>query len=298
MLVSMTGFSTITLHRGNAKYPFSLTLTLRSLNSHYLEASCKLPFALQQLENECVKRIKENLIRGTVTLSVYVTNPSALKSSVNPSMPVIEGYVGAIKTIQDKFSLPGTVTINDVIGLPNTFEMSEQPLDEQTSAEFIQALDTLIQSMLENRMQEGAQLEKDITRRLVTLAELMQSIEALSGEVAKHRKEELLKTLKSLGDFDINATTDQQLQLIQHQIDRLDITEEIVRFKTHLANAQKTIADTSTIEKGKRMDFILQEMFREVNTVAAKCGDARISTNTISMKVELEKIREQLQNIV
>jgi uncharacterized protein (TIGR00255 family) len=298
MLVSMTGFSTITLHRGNAKYPFSLTLTLRSLNSRYLEVSCKLPFALQQLENECVKRIKENLIRGTVTLSVYVTNPAALKSTVNPSLPVIEGYVASIKTIQDKFSLPGSVTINDIIGLPNTFEMSEQPLDEETTSEFMRALDALLKSMLENRMQEGTQLERDVLKRLAILHDLIQKIESLSGDVVQHRKEELLKALKALGDFDINAATDQQLQLIQHQLDRLDITEELVRFKTHLANAQNTIADTSTIEKGKKLDFILQEMFREVNTIAAKCGDARISTNTISMKVELEKIREQLQNIV
>lgn len=297
MLMSMTGFSTRTLTMTLQGSPITLTMTLKSVNGRFFELNCKLPYALSNLETECSKTLKQNLKRGTVYFSVNCTQPSALRGAPQPAVGTIKQYLAGLEQIQKECNLPGTVTINDLITLPYLFETVEEPLDETAKKTFLEGLNPLIQDLLAERQREGAALATDLLQRVKKLRELIAQIAPRAHVVMAERKAALLEQFKPLLTAVQEEIKEQHLATIYQQLDRLDIHEEMVRFTTHLDHFEATIR-TSEEEKGKKLDFTLQELFREINTMASKCTDAEISTATIAMKVEVEKAREQVQNIV
>lgn len=297
MLLSMTGFSSRVINLPIKDQTVIVTLSLKTLNSRFFEVNCKLPYALNALETEFVKQFKAKLHRGNIYFSVHLSTLSVLKGSASPALSTIKSYLTAITAIQEKFGVEGKVTLAELIMLPGVFETPEEMLDAKTTATILESVNLLIEDLIKERTKEGAELEHDLHKRIALMQKSFVDIEPRSEAVIARRKEQLMNTFQTLMQTVTQEVKDQQLQFIYNQLEKMDINEEIVRFQTHIKNLNDTLKSQEE-EKGKKLDFILQELFREINTIAAKCADSEISKLTINVKVELEKTREQVQNIV
>jgi uncharacterized protein (TIGR00255 family) len=227
-----------------------------------------------------------------------MSSPSALTGVIEPSLSTVKGYLAAFKKIQQECNVPGTVTIADLVALENIFETKDTPLSQATIDRLWQEIKTLTEKCALARIEEGKALDIDLKERVALLKKYMTELEPRALEVTKQKKEQLMESLRVLlKEAAPDLIPESHIAVTYNQLERLDIHEEIVRFKMHLDSLEKTLTSPDII-KGKKLDFTLQELFREVNTIGSKCSDAHISGLAISIKVELEKAREQVQNIV
>lgn len=298
MLASMTGFSNITVSlTSSTGTSLMLTCMLKSLNARFIEVNCKLPYALTHLETEIVKRLKISLMRGTLYVTVHINNPQALKADIIPAYQVIAGYVEALKAIQERYELPGTLTLAELIHLPHIFEVPDLLADAETSNQVLHVIDELAQELISVRLKEGALLEEDIRAHMKAVEAHVKMIQEKAVVAAQERREHMSQQLEAVLKDAACELRDQQMQLLQLQLNRQEISEELVRCDAHIAHFFK-ILDAQGYEKGKKLDFTLQEISREVNTIASKAVRADIANLAIESKVELEKIREQVQNVL
>ena len=293
----MTGFASKTLVlSGKDGAQTQLTMSLKSLNSRYFEATCKLPYALNHLETDLIKLFKKKLHRGHIVFLVQISNPALFKSHVQADIGTTKSYLKAIATIQKECDVSGTVSINDIISLPYIFSSEEQTIDKETKTLILKAIDDLIEQLVKARMAEGAALEKDLLGRIKAMQHSIAEIEKEAEILMTKKKEDVTKRLAELSQHS-QEVAEMQRAALYLELDKMDIHEEIVRFKNHLVTFKKNL-ESDEQEKGRKLDFILQELARETNTIAAKCGDSTISSYAINIKVEVEKAREQVQNIV
>jgi len=293
----MTGFASkmlvLSLQDGTK---VNVSINLKSLNSRFFEATCKLPYTLGQFETDFIKMIKKKLHRGHVYLTVHMSNQSAFKGSIEPSLVMLEGYMNALNKIKDTFNLEGTLSVSDVLQLPNIFSVEEKGVEQNAKEMIFSAIEQLCVDLTEARTREGANLKEDLVKRISIMHNEIDNIEKASHVLMETKKATITNALKEV-EAESNELAELRKSALYHILDKIDIHEEIVRFKSHIKSLGNQL-DTATIDKGKRLDFTLQEMAREINTIAAKCSDANISSLAINVKVELEKAREQVQNIV
>lgn len=295
MISSMTGFSSATLAIPQKGSEIHLTMTLKSLNSRFFELNCKVPFSLTQLETDLIRYFKSKLLRGNVYFTIHMS--TALTSSIEPSINIISNYLKSIEKIKSTFSLAGELTIHDLISLPNVFETQENLIEPVTMDLIMKAIEALTDRLSQARQAEGKILAQDLANRITTIKDYMSKLEPRAKNLTTKRKEDLFKTLKELVPGTQESALEGQSLAIYNQLEKIDVHEEIVRFKAHLDNFQNELKSPGD-EKGKKIDFTLQELFREINTLTSKAADAEISSLAINIKVELEKAREQAQNIV
>lgn len=301
MVQSMTGFVSQTFDLAVGSETVTITLHIKSLNARFFEGSCKLPHALAHLEPAIIKKLREKLLRGTVQCSMYVSSPVLLGNKPVVSKSAIQGYLEAAQTIEQEYTtshaIATTIDINTLLTLPHVIEFAENPVSQESMQIILDNLDTQIDRLVAERMREGAELAVDLNKRLADLASMVAQIKERSVEVFATKKEKLLADIKELVAQSTMEAQEHHLQMVYGQLERLDITEEIVRLTAHIANAQQIMV-SGKAELGKKLDFTFQEMFREINTIGAKCADSALSNLAIAAKVELEKSREQIQNIV
>lgn len=296
MIRSMTGFASqstmITINQTKAP----LTISLKSLNSRYFDSNCKLPYPLSNLETEFIKLFKAKLYRGSITFVIHIGNPNAFKGAIEPSITTLKNYLNALDIIKKTFAIEGTLSIANVLLLPNIFITEEQELDENTKMYIFDITNQLIDELIGMQVKEGLVLKKDIIDRIALIENEVKTIESAFGALMISQKQKINDALKDI-DQDASKLGVAQKDALYAILDKIDINEEIVRFKNHLKTLLVSL-ESPEIEKGRRIDFILQELSREINTITAKCSDATISSASINIKVELEKAREQTQNIV
>ena len=292
----MTGFATkslmLTIHE--SKTP--LTMSIKSLNSRYFDSNCKLHYPLANLETDFIRLFKSKLHRGSITFTIHIANPNAFKGAIEPSTGTIKNYISALDTIKKTFSLEGTLSIANVLLLPNIFITEEQELDDASKKAIFDAANILVEELIVMQTKEGQALKKDIIERIAIIDKEIKAIEIAFEALMINQKQKVNEGLAGL-DKDASKFTEMQKDALYAILDKIDVHEEIVRFKNHLKTLLTSL-ESSDIEKGKRIDFILQELSREINTITAKCSDGAISVHAINIKVELEKAREQTQNIV
>ncbi|MFI5333227.1 MAG: YicC/YloC family endoribonuclease [Candidatus Babeliales bacterium] len=293
----MTGFAskTVTLALDTHEKAH-LTISLKSLNSRFFEATCKLHYQLNSLETEFLKILKNTLHRGHIYLIIHMDNQNLFKGAVEPSIKTIDGYIKAIDTIKQKFGVQGTLSVADLLQLPNVFSIEEIDIDEKSKQLVINTVVELTRNLVTIQEKEGNVLKKDLEQRVAIMHKEIETIEQASNALMATQKEKVHSTFKEL-EADESKLAEMQKSNAYMLLDKMDIHEEIVRFKSHLKSLSSQL-DSSDVEKGKRLDFTLQELGREINTIAAKCSDATIGALAINVKVELEKAREQTQNIV
>lgn len=297
MILSMTGFAskTLTLQLDDGT-KVNLIISIKSLNSRFFETTCKLPYALSHLETEFIKTFKKKLLRGHVYFTLYIGSQVLLKASVEPSMNIIQGYLNSVTEIKKKFSIEGTLSLDTLLQLPNVFLMEEKEIDTKTTDLIFKSTDQLIDDLVKTKQEEGAMLKKDLLQRFAAMNKEIEIIDLASQVLIEEQKQKVNAALQEI-EADESKLAEARKNALYAILDKIDIHEEIVRFKSHLKSIIEQL-ESPELEKGKRLDFTLQEMGREVNTIAAKCSDASISIHAINIKVELEKAREQTQNIV
>lgn len=293
----MTGFASktfiLTTPSGERS---SISINLKSLNSRFFECTVKLPLGLSHLETTFIKQFKEMLRRGHIYFTAHLSNPNIFDGSVTPVMTIIDGYMAAMNHIKAKYQLSDEIKLDNIVRLPNIFSKDEQPLDEESTNQILTAVTELISKVIEDRTTEGNSLAADIDDRIVVIQKEMNVISERAHVFVEECKKKVHATLQEIGADD-NLIANAQKSGLYSMLDKIDIHEEITRLHSHLDHLIKTLSSQEA-EKGKRLDFTLQELGREINTIAAKCSDSTISTHAINVKVEIEKMREQIQNIV
>lgn len=297
MIQSMTGFASKTLALTNVTgEKTNLSISLKTLNYRFFETTFKLPYLLSSLETKLIKICKQKLIRGHVYLTVHLSNPNLFRNSVQPALTIIQGYVDAINQIKESQSIVQAISLDHILQLPNVFVVEESELDQKIEQQILAAIDELIEAVIIARKLEGESLLHDLYARIDAMTQEINAIETAYQSLMTVHKEKINRVMQEMTNGEIVPATMRQ-EALYAMLDKMDIHEEIIRFKSHVSDMREQLA-SKTPELGKRLDFTLQELGREINTIAAKCSDALISKRAINAKVEIEKAREQVQNII
>jgi uncharacterized protein (TIGR00255 family) len=292
MITSMTGF-------GRRQAPWldgNVTVEARSVNHRFLEIVVRLPKSMGTLEDRLKKAIQEHCARGRIELTVSIQGTTKGGArSLHLDGEVAKQYYDALRSLQRRLRLGGTIDLRLVAGCRDLFVLSEQPADDPKLEKLIERLGKqVIKDLVKMRKKEGRLLGEDILNRLKTIDEL-------KGEVAKRApsvSEELFARMKERVQQLLNGHTLDLQRLYQElaiYADRSDITEELVRLGAHMVQFRQTVEGGQPA--GKTLDFLIQEMGREVNTIGSKSGDISIARAVVQMKAELERLREQVQNV-
>ena len=288
----MTGYGR--MEAGDAGSHFSLEI--RSLNNRYLDIQIKMPRGLAVLESRVKKTIQERFSRGRFDVSIIRNSEHERGGRLVVNEALAAQYIGILEDLKKRFELSGGVDLSLVAGLTDLITMTEEKDDPENlwqilSKGLTQALDELDRM----RREEGALLAQDIGERLNTVDRTGLAIRAQVPVSVENTRKRMTETLNRL----LNEQPD-PLRLAQEiavLAERTDVTEELTRLECHMTQLRSLLGGSSHEAVGRKLDFLLQEMGREVNTIASKAMDAQISMDVVNVKAELEKIREQVQNI-
>lgn len=303
MLQSMTGYASAIIELPiKEQEKLSLSVQIKSLNSRYFEATSKMPYLFTDVDVAIQKLLKQKLERGHVYITIKIQH-DMLKHAIIPSLPTIQGYVSAINTIKKECHIKDEISLQTLLQLPDIFQTEDEPLSKATETVLLQKIEAVVDQLIMMRTTEGAVLEKDIKQQIRIVDQKLLLIKTASEQTAKEKRDELDSIISQLQTFaaeDVCANKcllEQQKTTVLIELEKIDINEEIVRAQAHLASIHEYLLINQS-SKGKKLDFILQELNREINTIASKCSHFTISSLAIDIKSELEKCREQSQNIV
>ena len=292
MLKSMTGFS----RYENQSEDLTCKVEIRSVNNRFIDINTRLPKSLAPLELPLKKMVKTKCARGSFDISIAIekNGDSEAGLEVNPNLPLATKYLKAFKEIQDGIGLKGEIDINTILSQRDVVKSELKKVEFSCEEIVMQSVDRALTDLIKMREDEGRNLEKDILNQISSIETLRKSIAAkqsITIQKFQDKLNEKIKTLTSGIEID-PARIAQESALLA---DRCDITEEIVRLKSHLD--QFNILVASNDPQGRKLEFLTQEINREVNTTGSKTIDLEVSRAVIEMKSCLEKIREQLANI-
>lgn len=297
MLQSMTGFSehTITIPGEDGQSPVSLSIELKSLNSRYFELSSRLPSSLNMLETIFLQKLKEKLVRGRVYLTIQMGSGHESFAHMVPSVALARQYCDGLREIARSCDLEEKIALTDLLSLPNLFTAEKKMISAKQKDAIIAGVMEAADGLTAARSAEGEALHEDLRARFAFCDKSIGAIAALHEELMSEQKKRISQVQEQANEGDEQAKS--QLDDLFSQLNKMDVSEEITRFTTHLKTVYGALNDKS-IEKGKRIDFLIQEFLREINTTSAKCSNAQLSTLAVDVKVELEKAREQVQNVL
>jgi len=289
-IYSMTGFALLSHPYGNG-----ISCEIRSLNSRFLETNVKLPLTVKDLEDSIKDVIQKNVNRGRVTCSISFNSSSQSLSNLKIDPNVVDLYknllnqIRNVAKIEDKIKLEHLLAFKDIIA----FE-EEVSIDENLEKSILGLVQNTLAKLNEMRNIEGDNLVKDLNNRLASLQKNIKAIEPLSKGNSKSEFDKLYKRLLSLiGEKKVDKNRlEMELAIIS---DRVDISEELIRLRSHIDLFKQNLKSGSPV--GKKLNFLLQEMHREANTISSKSTLLEISHYTVAVKEDIERIREQIQNI-
>jgi uncharacterized protein (TIGR00255 family) len=269
---------------------------IKSLNNRYRDIILRIPRNLQILEDEIRSQIYSKVRRGRVEVAVQVEKKEEdAKYNLELNSPLINAYLRVFSQLKDEFGIEEKITIDQFCQLKDVIISKPEELDIDKSKDGIQAaIGKALESLDEMRIQEGAAIEKDFISRLGLIEEVLLDIEKRSPLVVEDYRSKLREKIDNISQ-DIEVDESRLVQEIAIFAGRSDITEEIVRIKSHLEQFRNYIYMDDSI--GRRLDFLIQELNREVNTIGSKVSDSTTSTGCVEIKAELEKLREQIQNV-
>ena len=272
-----------------------ITVEVRSVNNRYLDCTVKLPRAYIFAEDAIKTRVQKAISRGKGDVFVTIDTSAADVAVVQVNEGLAKGYYDALMHLKNSFALPGDVTPEVLARFPDVLTVTKAEEDvDAIAADICAVLDSALASYNEMRAVEGAKLAEDVGSRADTIEETVGRVEQRSPEtVAAYRQRLETKMMEVLQ----SATIDESRILTEAAIfaDKVAVDEETVRLHSHIAQFRDMLAGGSPI--GRKLDFLIQEMNRETNTIGSKCNNLEISTIVVNMKAEIEKIREQVQNI-
>jgi uncharacterized protein (TIGR00255 family) len=277
----MTGYG-----RGESDH---FKVEIRSSNHKGLDININAPHYLFSYDPEIRKRVKQRFSRGRIDIHVLKSEIEGIRLKINKSLA--REYYNALVSLKNELSIPDDIGIDVLASQREIFSVEEPEIDID---KFYAALDSALEELKNTRVEEGKNLIEDIKKRIELLNVYITNIENRRTTFIANAQQRLLERLKELLE-DVSIDESRLIQETAFLIEKSDITEEIVRIKSHLKHSQDILKSGDTI--GKKIDFFVQELRREVNTIGSKSQDVEIVTNVVEMKHELEKIREQAQNL-
>lgn len=288
---SMTGFGRAEITSKVGRF----TIEISSVNSRFLETVARLPRPLASLEPQVREVITARTERGKVSVFVSLAEPDVKTAGVTINSDLIRSYHRELKKLKKELKLEGQITLSDLLMIPDLAgpERAELDLDAVWTV-LKKGMDKALKAMLAMRAKEGKALSVDMSGRLKNMARILGQVEkATEGSVERYAEKLSARISELLNGQKVDPSRlEEEVAIFA---DRTDITEECTRLKSHLEQFGSTLNSKEAV--GRRLNFILQEMNREVNTIGSKGSDFDISANVISLKEEIEKLREQVQNV-
>ncbi|WP_163708060.1 YicC/YloC family endoribonuclease [Mangrovibacterium lignilyticum] len=291
MIKSMTGYGKAEFETGNKK----ITIELKSLNSKQLDINSRMPMLYREKDLVIRKEISEKLIRGKVDFSLYLENlGTESNSAINAN--IVSAYFNQLSDIQQKLGLPVTEQImQNIMRLPDTVKTVYEELNENEWLEIFVHIKKVIATLDEFRVQEGKALDKDIRSNITDIQQLLTQIETFETQRIENVK---TRILDGLNEIALNGNMDKNRfeQELIYYLEKLDINEEKVRLTNHCTYFLETLESPKDV--GKKLGFIAQEIGREINTIGSKANESNIQRIVVQMKDALERIKEQLLNVL
>ena len=292
MAISMTGFG-----RGEFKNDnYHFLVECKTINHKYCDINVRLPRKISFLEDKVRNYVKNFIKRGRVDLYIKLDLISSEDVNLKFDDKLASQYVNILNEIKEKFNLQDDISVMSVAKFPDIVKCEEKEEDEDLYWSMLrEALDITLEKLGQMRQEEGKKLAEDTLERCDTLRSYVDEIEKYSDTIVNEYKEKLNNRIKEILE-DPNIIDENRLaQEVAIFADKSNITEEIVRFRSHIEQLKKTVVKNDSI--GRKIDFLIQEMNREVNTMGSKSSNINITNLVVEVKSELEKIREQIQNI-
>ncbi len=294
MIRSMTGYGRAEAVLGGRKY----VVEIKSLNHRYLELSLRIPANLLPLEMEIKKKINEQLIRGKIDITIRRETYSGIEGSrlLEVNLPLVKNYYDLLIQLKDLFNLKEDITLDMMAGLKDVFIPLETLEDEITVLweGLAGVLSNAIAALIDMRQKEGEVLGQDLKARLYLINEHLDEIDARAPQIVLEYQKRLVARIRELMDGMV-IDESRLSQEVAIMAEKSDITEEIVRFRSHIKQFFEMLKSPEAM--GRKVDFLIQEMNREVNTIGSKSSDVEVSCHVIEIKSELAKLREQVQNL-
>ena len=271
------------------------TVELRSVNNRYLDCTVKLPRSLSFAEEAVKQAVKASVSRGKVDVFITVKSENADDTKISLNTAVVEGYLEAMRAMVENYGVKDDISVSTLSRMNDVFTVEKPEVDEeQLKADLMSVLEKALAGYDAMRCTEGMALDKDLRSRGETILELVSQVEAGNGQTVIDYRTRLENKLKEVL---ANTNIDESRILTEAAIfaDKVAVDEETVRLRSHLEQMNTML--TAGGAMGRKLDFLLQEMNREANTIGSKCTDVRLARIVVDIKAELEKIREQTQNI-
>ncbi len=291
MVKSMTGYGRAVETVNGREF----TVEVRSVNNRYLDCTVKLPRSLTFAEDAVKQAVKNTISRGKVDVFISVHSEGAADVKVSLNTAMVEGYLAAMKQMTVDFGVRDDISVSLISRMPEVFTIEKPEVDEdQLKADLLDVVGKALGNYDAMRTAEGKALENDLRSRGGTILELVSQVEAGNGQTVIDYRTRLENKLKEVL---ANTAIEESRILTEAAIfaDKVAVDEETVRLRSHLEQMNTMLSDGGAI--GRKLDFLLQEMNRESNTIGSKCSDVRLARIVVDIKAELEKIREQTQNI-
>ncbi len=291
MIKSMTGFGRCEVAENNRKF----TVEIKSVNHRYLDVNIKMPKKLNFFESAIRAELKNYISRGKVDLFISYEDNTENHANIRYNRELAAEYRKYLRQMQEEFGLEDDIRVSTLSRYPEVFTMEEQNVDEgELWKELRKAIQGAAESFVQTRVAEGERLREDLLQKLDGMLGLVDFIAERSPRIVQEYRQKLEERVKDLlGD----AQVDENRLLTEVTIfaDKVCVDEELVRLRSHIETTKATLQEGGSI--GRKLDFIAQEMNREANTTLSKSNDLEVSNCAIELKTEIEKVREQIQNI-
>lgn len=273
----------------------NITVEIKSVNHRYFEFSSKLPRSYGFLDEKLKSFFMGKLTRGKMECYVQIETVEEPDTIISVNHPLVKGYLDAYKELSETYGLENNIKVSDISRVSDIFSIRKQAADEDKIWAAVQTVaEEALSGFVSMREREGSRLRDDVLSRLETILENVSYIEERSPETVKEYNEKLLGRLRELL---ADAHIDEQRILTEAAIfaDKIAVAEETVRLRSHISQMRSFLDSSEAV--GKKMDFLIQEFNREANTIGSKAQDVEIARRVVAIKAEIEKIREQIQNI-
>ena len=291
MIKSMTGFGRYELEEGNRKF----TVEMKAVNHRYLDENIKMPKKLNFFEAAIRNVLKEYIQRGKVDIFITYEDFSEENVNVKYNHDIAAEYLKYLRQIKEDFGLEDDIRVSTLSRYPEVFTMEEVTIDEEEIwKELEKAIRGAAQAFVETRIREGENLKNDLISKLDGMLECVDFISERSPQIISEYRQKLESKVKEMLE-DVKIDENRLLMETTIFADKVCVDEEIVRLRSHIEATKNALIEGGSI--GRKLDFIAQEMNREANTILSKANDLEISNRAIELKTEIEKVREQIQNI-
>lgn len=286
---SMTGYAFLE----KSTDQFSYSVEIKSLNSKYLEVFVNLPRTLRNDENEFAAMVKKYFSRGKIELNIDLFDWNSTKP-VSINSELLKKYYNEIQAVHKNLKIKEPFRFESILTLEGVTHKERSSISDKSRKDIINTIEAVIKKTVEMRRKEGVALKKDIVSSLSLISVDVNRIKALSKNAVEEKKQVLITRLKNVTNGTIDNT--RLYSEISLLAEKLDINEELVRLGDHLEKFKTVMKDKEQI--GRKLDFLCQELFREINTIASKSNNSAISQHVVDVKNNIEKIREQCRNVV